>query len=152
MVCRWCGKTRRYWPKDRKDNFSFRECSDKCHSNWRRKRKEELQSAHKDRMPDQELRKIVMKRDHWTCRYCGDKAEEIDHVIPFSKGGLTRIDNLVASCYRCNRKVRDRVFDSFEAKQAWLLARIAIPPFHQPRQIKHPKWHASVYGGMKSIR
>jgi hypothetical protein len=32
----------------------------------------------------------------------------VDHVIPRSKGGTNKLENLVASCYRCNNE-KDRV-------------------------------------------
>lgn len=33
-----------------------------------------------------------------TCVYCGAKAEEIDHLVPVSKGGLNSAENLVPVC------------------------------------------------------
>ena len=60
------------------------------------------------RSASQDTRKEVIKRDGLRCRYCGKELKEceiqIDHVIPFSKGGKTTIDNLVVSCQPCNRK------------------------------------------------
>jgi hypothetical protein len=53
------------------------------------------------------LRFEVFKRDSFTCRYCGRKTPqivlEVDHVIPVAKGGGDEIENLVTSCYECNR-------------------------------------------------
>jgi len=49
----------------------------------------------------------VFKRDNFTCRYCGRKTPnvvlEIDHVIPKSEGGSDDLENLVTSCWECNR-------------------------------------------------
>ncbi len=49
----------------------------------------------------------VFKRDNFTCRYCGRKTPnvvlEIDHVIPKSQGGTDELENLVTSCWECNR-------------------------------------------------
>ena len=49
----------------------------------------------------------VFKRDGFKCVYCGQTPPnvllEADHVIPVSKGGTNHIDNLVCSCYDCNR-------------------------------------------------
>lgn len=49
----------------------------------------------------------VFKRDVFTCQYCGSTPPsivlEIDHIIPVSAGGDNCIDNLVASCFDCNR-------------------------------------------------
>lgn len=53
------------------------------------------------------LRFEVFKRDSFTCRYCGRKTPqivlEVDHVTPVAKGGGDEIENLVTSCYECNR-------------------------------------------------
>jgi len=45
-------------------------------------------------------------RDEFTCQYCGKEKKELtfDHVIPRSKGGKTRWDNVVAACQICNLK------------------------------------------------
>lgn len=49
----------------------------------------------------------VLKRDSFTCQYCGAKTPdvllEVDHIIPKSKNGSDSIDNLVTSCFDCNR-------------------------------------------------
>jgi 5-methylcytosine-specific restriction endonuclease McrA len=53
------------------------------------------------------LRFEVLKRDNFTCAYCGRKPPEgeihIDHVTPVSAGGTNQITNLVAACADCNR-------------------------------------------------
>lgn len=58
-------------------------------------------------MINQTLRFEVFKRDGFHCQYCGDCPPnivlEIDHIIPKSKGGSDIIDNLVTSCFNCNR-------------------------------------------------
>ena len=54
------------------------------------------------------LRGQVIDRDRSTCRYCGEALApglvRIDHVIPYSLGGLTELDNLVVACQRCNQQ------------------------------------------------
>lgn len=49
----------------------------------------------------------LFKRDNFTCVYCGNKPPqcvlEIDNIIPVTKGGSNEIDNLVTSCFDCNR-------------------------------------------------
>ena len=50
-------------------------------------------------------RKSILIRDKYECQYCGSKSNlTIDHVIPVSKGGEWRYDNLVTACSRCNTK------------------------------------------------
>ena len=44
-------------------------------------------------------------RDRFTCQYCGSKEDlTFDHLIPRSRGGLTRWDNVVTACAPCNLK------------------------------------------------
>lgn len=48
----------------------------------------------------------VLRRDNYTCRYCGAKAEAspltVDHVVPVSLGGGDDPSNLVTACADCN--------------------------------------------------
>ena len=57
------------------------------------------------------LRFEILRRDGFTCQYCGktgtEKELEIDHVVPFSKGGTNDEGNLITSCFDCNRGKRD---------------------------------------------
>lgn len=55
------------------------------------------------------LRFTVMKRDNFKCCMCGRSPAttlglelQIDHIIPWSKGGETTIDNLQTLCTDCN--------------------------------------------------
>ena len=49
----------------------------------------------------------VFKRDGFRCQYCGshppDVVLEVDHIIPVCDGGENGIDNLLVSCFNCNR-------------------------------------------------
>jgi len=40
------------------------------------------------------------------CWYCGEKAEQIDHVHPVLLGGKNNDDNLVPVCLWCNKSKR----------------------------------------------
>jgi 5-methylcytosine-specific restriction endonuclease McrA len=53
-------------------------------------------------------RKAVFVRDNYRCQYCGDKAENVDHVVPRSRGGGHTWDNVVAACRRCNSRKENR--------------------------------------------
>ena len=53
-------------------------------------------------------RRAVFARDDWTCQYCGAPAENLDHVVPKSKGGLHVWENVVAACRRCNSRKENR--------------------------------------------
>lgn len=57
------------------------------------------------------MRFNVLKRDKYRCKICGRSEKdnvklEIDHIYPFSKGGLTVISNLQSLCFDCNRGKR----------------------------------------------
>lgn len=53
------------------------------------------------------LRFEVLRRDQFSCRYCGRRAPEValevDHVQPKVLGGSDDPSNLVTSCSDCNR-------------------------------------------------
>lgn len=49
-----------------------------------------------------ELRSYLFKKYNCRCVYCGNKATEIEHVIPKSKGGTDSVHNLVIACRKCN--------------------------------------------------
>ncbi len=72
--------------------------------------KVDITSNHKtSRDVNLRLRYKVMKRDNFTCCACGaspakDPSVElhVDHIVPWSKGGETVIDNLQTLCSKCN--------------------------------------------------
>lgn len=67
-------------------------------------------------MDRQSIRKSVrfevLKRDAFTCQYCGAKAPDavlqVDHINPVADGGTNDILNLVTSCRECNAGKSDR--------------------------------------------
>ncbi len=48
------------------------------------------------------LRRYIESRDDWTCVYCGEPGDQLDHVAPESIGGPTTRANLVIACQECN--------------------------------------------------
>lgn len=56
-------------------------------------------------------RNSVLRRDNWTCHYCGDYASTADHIIPKSKGGTNATSNLVACCPPCNFRKSNKKYD-----------------------------------------
>lgn len=52
------------------------------------------------------LRFEILRRDNYTCRYCGAAAPDVplavDHVIPEALGGGDDANNLVTACRDCN--------------------------------------------------
>lgn len=57
-------------------------------------------------------RRSIYKRDDFACQYCGKQpgTEEltIDHIVPRSRGGATKWDNIVLACVKCNNKKDNR--------------------------------------------
>lgn len=47
-------------------------------------------------------RRAVFARDSGRCQYCARAAENLDHVLPRSRGGTHTWENVVACCRRCN--------------------------------------------------
>jgi 5-methylcytosine-specific restriction endonuclease McrA len=56
-------------------------------------------------------RRAVFARDSHRCQYCGATAENIDHVVPRSRGGSHIWENVVAACRPCNARKEDRLPD-----------------------------------------
>jgi|GEM_PF-5935304 len=46
----------------------------------------------------------VKVRDRYTCNYCGNYGNTVDHVIPLSKGGETSFTNCVCACNECQQR------------------------------------------------
>jgi len=87
-----------------------------------------------DRVPKSQVRFTranIFARDRNTCQYCGKafirNELSIDHVIPRSYGGKSLWDNVVCSCFSCNRKKGGQT-----PKQAGM--KLLSPP-HKPRWI-----------------
>lgn len=64
------------------------------------------------------LREFIKQRDKYTCCNCGNSVHkepnlllEIDHIIPVSKGGFTKEDNLQTLCWKCNRTKSNKILD-----------------------------------------
>jgi hypothetical protein len=58
----------------------------------------------------------VLQRDNMRCCYCGQSPAtnfgvilNIDHIIPFAKGGKTEIENLQTLCFDCNIGKGDKI-------------------------------------------
>lgn len=62
---------------------------------------------HRTRVPLS--RRAVFARDGHRCQYCNRAAENIDHVMPRSRGGAHDWDNVVASCRSCNARKENRL-------------------------------------------
>jgi 5-methylcytosine-specific restriction endonuclease McrA len=59
-------------------------------------------------------RRAVLVRDNFECQYCGSPAENVDHVVPRSRGGGHSWDNVVAACKACNARKENRLLADVE--------------------------------------
>lgn len=96
-------------------------CSDKC-----RYRMNSRVSDRK-RVPN-DVRFRILRRDNFTCRYCGKRPPEVaitarekaaglklDHIVPVAAGGpLMGWDNFATACEECNAGKGDLVIDPSE--------------------------------------
>jgi HNH endonuclease len=68
------------------------------------------------------LRYQVLRRDNYTCRYCGVYAPfarlVVDHVTPRKHGGRDVMENLVTACDPCNSG------KSAAMPESWLVAEV----------------------------
>lgn len=67
---------------------------------------------------NKEFRKLILSRDNYTCRFCGQYGDTIDHVLPRSKGGHTTPVNCVCACHECNQRKASRDMDEFISSMA----------------------------------
>lgn len=66
-------------------------------------------------------KKRLFEQANGCCTYCGDELGpdwEADHVVPWSRGGRTTLDNGAAACHECNRLKYSMTGDEFQARLA----------------------------------
>ena len=98
----------------------FCDCGESLNKPLKRQKRTEIRiSSQATREPYKKGdRRRVYKRDNYICQYCGNLCSEsdisIDHIIPASMGGSSRMDNLITCCLLCNRIKNGKVFNSIE--------------------------------------
>lgn len=62
--------------------------------------------------------RMLFRRDGYRCMYCGLilSCSELtrDHIVPTSRGGEDRWENVVAACKRCNHQKADKMLDDID--------------------------------------
>ena len=81
-------------------------------------------------MAGQFNREKIYNKTNGHCAYCGCDLDfydfEIDHLIPKSKGGSGRFENLQPCCRDCNKFKYNDNLEDFRAK----IANVAFNTFH----------------------
>lgn len=82
-------------------------------------------------------RRAVFARDNHRCQYCQRPAENLDHVMPRSRGGGHHWENVVACCSACNSRKKDRLLSetdlvlhrppSVPHATIWIVASVGTP-------------------------
>lgn len=71
-----------------------------------------------------ETRAYLRQKWNGDCAYCGKKGEEVEHLLPRSRGGTNRISNLVWSCRKCNEKKGTLTLEEFLKRKPAVLKKI----------------------------
>ena len=63
---------------------------------------------------NESIKKKVFERDGKVCAICG-RSEKlcIDHILPVSRGGFTKLDNLQVLCEKCNLQKSNMTMNEF---------------------------------------
>lgn len=94
------------------------------------------------------LRFEILRRDNYTCRYCGASAPDatltVDHVVAVALGGSDEASNLVTACRDCNSgksatpadaaTVADVAADALRWARAMGIARIRAMQEHEQQE------------------
>jgi len=73
--------------------------------------------------PWRRIRDRILQRDCYQCQHCKRKgfvtlADEVDHIVPLSKGGTDADDNLEAICADCHKVKTQQESGSYKERQA----------------------------------
>lgn len=62
---------------------------------------------------NKEFRRLILERDEYTCYFCKQYGDTIDHLLPRAKGGHTTPANCVCACNLCNQSKADKDLEVF---------------------------------------
>lgn len=61
-----------------------------------------------------EFSRYILRRDDYTCQYCGGPGQTVDHVTPRSRGGYSTPANCLCACETCNLQKADRTLAEYD--------------------------------------
>jgi len=115
--CKGCGRLVELEYGEKKSVFCSEQCAKRYHHNSRRpKQRAEANGVYYEYVNPLK----VFKRDGWKCQLCGkklkpkdrgkfiDNAPELDHIIPWAKGGEHSYRNTQCTCRKCNGDKNDK--------------------------------------------
>jgi hypothetical protein len=88
------------------------------------------------------IRLKVLERDSYVCYWCGEPGDTMDHVIPWSKGGRTTMENCICACEECNGQRGNMLAERFA------LLRNVTPPHIPAKPLGTPVLGAPI---LKSV-
>ncbi len=62
---------------------------------------------------NKKFKRYILMRDQFTCYFCGEYGDTIDHLLPRSRGGHTTPMNCVCACSLCNQSKANRSLEDF---------------------------------------
>lgn len=62
---------------------------------------------------NKKFKRYILMRDQYTCHFCGEYGDTIDHLLPRSRGGHTTPMNCVCACSLCNQSKANRSLEDF---------------------------------------
>lgn len=93
----------------------------------------------------------VFLRDRFACQYCGTMNDlTFDHLVPRSRGGLTRWDNVVTACAPCNLKKGGKLSKNAGMRPTQIPYRPTVYELHRngrlfPPNFLHESWMDYLY-------
>ena len=92
-----------------------------------------------------EVREYLLEKWHRTCAYCGAKniPLEVEHIVPKSRGGSSRVSNLTLACVKCNRAKSNLDIKEFLADKPSVLERVlatAKIPLKDAAAVNSTRW------------
>jgi 5-methylcytosine-specific restriction endonuclease McrA len=92
-----------------------------------------------------EVREYLLEQFKRQCVYCGakDRALEVEHIKPRSKGGPERVSNLTLACHPCNQRKGNQDIKDFLAGKSEVLKRVlaqAKAPLRDAAAVNATRW------------